>query len=137
MTINDPSPGQYQLIVRGSKLSSEQFYSIAWQTDTANRFQWYAPTGSDPLRGGAAYVLRWSSTFENKTGKLEYTTDGNNWQPIADIELAKNCYRWAVPDINALVRLRMTVGIKTIMSDEFIVSSASQDSPVSIVPTVS
>lgn len=123
VTINDPAPGQYQLIVKGSKLRSPQSFSIAWQADTANTFQWYAPTGSDQLRGGAAYVLRWASTFENSTGKLEYTTDGSNWQPVADIELAKSCYRWAVPDINANVRLRITVGSAIMMSDEFIVSS--------------
>ncbi|WP_127132337.1 S8 family peptidase [Pseudoflavitalea rhizosphaerae] len=123
VSLDFPEPGQYQLIIKGSKVSGPQAFSIAWQADTANRFQWYAPTGSDPLRGGATYVLRWSSTFAESMGILEYSTDGINWQLIAHADLSKRCYRWAVPDINSLVRLRITVGSKIIQSDEFIVSS--------------
>src|SRR5690606_38155587 len=74
-------------------------------------------------RGGAAYVVRWASTFSESNGQLEYSTDGHSWQRIAWVELAKKCYRWAVPGINAIVRLRITVGAQIILSDEFIVSS--------------
>jgi len=42
---------------------------------------------------------------------------------ISQVELKKRCYRWAVPDINSLVRLRMTVGTNILQSDEFIVHS--------------
>ncbi|RZS67194.1 S8 family peptidase [Pseudobacter ginsenosidimutans] len=123
VSLNFPEPGQYQLIIKGSRVSGSQDFSIAWQADTADRFHWYAPAGSDPLRGGAAYVVRWASTFAESNGILEYSTDGDNWQMIAHVDLAKRCYRWAVPDINSLVRLRITVGSKIIQSDEFIVSS--------------
>lgn len=124
VSITDPEPGDYQLVVHGSSLNGAQAFSIAWQVDTADRFNWYAPTGSDPLRGGVPSVVRWSSSFNTPTGKLEYSTVNNQWELIEDaIQLNKKCYRWNVPDINSPVRLRIIVGNAITPSDEFIVSS--------------
>ncbi|MBO9632521.1 MAG: S8 family peptidase [Chitinophagaceae bacterium] len=124
VSITDPAPGDYQLVVHSSSLHEAQAFSLAWQADTAGRFNWYAPTGSDPLRGGVPSVIRWSSSFNIPTGKLEYSTGNNQWVLIEEaLSLGRNCYRWDVPDINAAVRLRITVGNDVIHSDEFIVSS--------------
>lgn len=123
VSIEDPPPGNYQLIVKSSGLAGDQEFSIAWQADTADRFNWYAPTGSDALRGGVPVVIRWSSTFHTQTGKLEYATGDHPWQSIGNIDLQKNCCRWLVPDINDLVRLRVTVDGHSFVSDEFVVSS--------------
>lgn len=124
VTISNPVPGNYSIRVKGSKLNTtSQDFTIAYQVDTADRFYWHAPTGSDQLRGGVSYVIRWGSTFEGGTGRIEYATTENNWQPVADVEPGKKCYRWQVPDVNAIIRLRITVGTEIIYSEPFIVSS--------------
>lgn len=124
VTLFNPPPGRYNIRVRGSKLNTvSQDFSIAWQVDTADRFYWYAPTESDQLRGGVSYMIRWASAFEAGTGRIEYTIDENNWLPVADVELDKKCYRWQVPDINKIVRLRITIGTAIVYSGSFIVSS--------------
>lgn len=124
ITINTPAPGEYQVRINSSQLNNgTQSFAIAWDIDTANHWSWYAPTGSDRIRGGVNYMVRWSSGFVAATGRLEYSISNGPWQSIGDVNLEKKCYRWNVPDIDAIVRLRITVGAAVFQSDEFVVSS--------------
>ncbi|MGN6419367.1 MAG: S8 family serine peptidase [Pseudobacter sp.] len=124
ITIQNPAPGICSIRVNGSSINTaSQSFSIAYQLDTADRFYWYAPTGSDQLRGGVPYMIRWASTFDAGTGRIEYALSDNNWHPVAEVDLSKKCYRWQVPDVNALIRLRITVNTEIIYSASFIVSS--------------
>jgi len=111
ITLEQPAAGNYELVVRGSKLTSnEQAYSIAWQYDTTNHFQFTFPVKGNQLFPNSMNTIRWET---NITGSaiLQYNFNGGSWENIAnDINLANNYYQWNCPNLLGLLQLRMIVG---------------------------
>ncbi|GAA4339965.1 S8 family peptidase [Flaviaesturariibacter amylovorans] len=106
VTVADPAAGTYTIQVSGTRVTGMQAFALAWQADTADRFVWTYPTASDPMQAAARTVLRWE-TGRTGTGSIEYTYDGVQWRPIADVPLAQRHYVWQAPDTTSLFRLRM------------------------------
>ncbi|HET7641855.1 MAG TPA: S8 family serine peptidase, partial [Ktedonobacteraceae bacterium] len=86
VSVENPTAGDYELRVKGYNVAiSPQAYSIAYQLDTLNKFTWFYPTRTDNIFNGRSNVLRWESTYNISTGRLEYSRDnGNTWQLIDD-----------------------------------------------------
>ncbi|AEW00949.1 hypothetical protein A4D02_13410 [Niastella koreensis] len=126
ITIDNPISGTYTIRVNGTSITSgaNQPFSIAWQTDTANQFQWQFPTAVDYAQSDADNLLRWSSTFSANTGLLEYSLDkGASWQTIEKtIALSPGNVYWHVPDTCSIAQLRMTINGQVFMSDTFTIS---------------
>ena len=126
ITIDNPAAGTYTIRVRGFAITAggNQSFSVAWQTEAADQFQWQFPTAVDYAKSGEDNLLRWSSTFNTNTGLLEYSLDkGANWQPIANnTSLAQGYAYWQTPDTCSLALLRMTINGKVFKSDTFTIS---------------
>ena len=126
ITLDNPTAGTYTIRVRGTSITAggNQPFAIAWQTDTADRFQWQFPTAVDYAQSDVDNLLRWSSTFSSNTGLLEYSLDkGASWQTIAkSIALNQNNTYWHVPDTCSLALLRMTINGQVFTSDTFTIS---------------
>jgi hypothetical protein len=127
ITIDNPAPGSYTIRVLGHAVAAgTQAYAIAWQADTANRFQWYYPTRSDKVSGGNMNILRWNNTFSaNNHGDIEFTTDGGaHWQYIGSFSsMLQGRLPWQAPDVYAITQLRCTIGNAVFLSDTFSISS--------------
>lgn len=124
ITISDPAPGNYRIAVKGHEISSaSQTWSLTWQIDTANRFEWTYPTASDGLTANEKNIIRWSNSFE-ETGKLEYSLDrGNSWSVLENaIDLHTGFYNFTTPGIFSRVIFRMTIDGNVFISDTSTIS---------------
>lgn len=124
ISINDPQPGSYTIRVSNSALrTASQIFSIAWQLDSVETFQWYYPSKNDHLLLPDANVLRWQTSYSG-TGQLQLSTDnGNNWQTIStNVDLSKGYFRYAPPRLFTRALLRMQTGAAVHTSDTFTIS---------------
>lgn len=127
ITVNAPEAGLYSISISGYHIpEGVQHYYIAYQWEEENRFSWAYPTGSDPMpyNGESTGYFRWESSMEAATGRLEYSLDGGaSWQLIEEaVELEKEAYRWAAPEVGELARARMTIGQQVFTTDAFALS---------------
>ncbi|MBC7848571.1 MAG: S8 family serine peptidase [Chitinophagaceae bacterium] len=113
ISLIDPAEGEYQLTVTSApSIEGIQPFSIAYQFDTADIFEWTHPTASDKLETNRSVALRWQSGFQKgKKATIEYSLDsGFNWQSVANnIDLDKNFLYWTAPpsSVNAVFRARV------------------------------
>ncbi|MDP3392988.1 S8 family serine peptidase [Sediminibacterium sp.] len=111
ITVDQPATGNYQLVVRGSKLTGlEQAYSIAWQYDTISHFQFTFPVKGNQLIPNTINTIRWETNIPS-TANLQYRIDGGTWETIANnINLTNNYYEWNCPNQLGALQLRMIAG---------------------------
>lgn len=124
ISINDPQPGSYTIRVNSGTLrTATQHFSIAWQIDSVERFQWYYPAKNDHLLLPDTNVLRWQTSYTG-TGQLELSTDnGNNWQTIStNVDVSKGYLKYAPPRLFTKALLRMQTGAAVHTSDTFTIS---------------
>ncbi len=124
VTLEFPGAGNYVIRVKGTSVTtSQQAFSLAWQFEIDEWFEWNYPMRDDPLLGGETNVLRWKSTVSAITGELQYSLDeGNSWQLIdAAADLARGYYKWNAPPVFSKCLLRMVAGTEY-ESDTFIIS---------------
>jgi hypothetical protein len=125
ITIDNPAAGSYQLKVTGFNVTSaSQNFHIAWQLDSVDKFEWQFPTTNDFIFPSANNTIRWKSSFANANGILEFSTDGNSWQPIQNsVDLNTGHYNWTVPSVTSIGLLRMTIGSNVFTSDTFTIAN--------------
>jgi hypothetical protein len=118
ITLEMPATGVYQLIVKGSKLSSlEQSYSIAWQYDTLNHFQFTFPAKGNQLIANKLNTIRWETNM-NGSATLEASLNGGNWETVSNtIDLSKKAFEWNTPNTLSICQFRMISSSKTQVSD--------------------
>ena len=128
ISIDNPSPVLYEIKVRGTIVSGQQTFYIAYQWDTLNSFRWTYPTYNDFLKAGSANVFRWNNQYSNTKGRLEYSIDkGTTWKVIdTAIDLSKNYYQWNTPDTMVISKARMIVNTNTYSTDSFSISKPLQ-----------
>lgn len=125
ITIDNPAAGDYTVTVNGFAIpAGAQNFAIAYQVDTADKFTWQFPTGSDHLFPGQQNVLRFQSTFSNATGTLELSTnDGTSWQTVSTaVDLTRGYYKLQTPATISRALLRMTINSSVFTSDPFTIS---------------
>ncbi|MFZ9386614.1 MAG: S8 family peptidase [Chitinophagaceae bacterium] len=113
VSIDNPVAGTYQVRIRGTIITTaQQEFSISWQVEDKERFEWKYPMRDDPLLGGQVNVLRWKSTLAAATGTLQYSTDGGaSWQSIQPgVNLATGYYKWNTPSLFTPCLVRMVAG---------------------------
>ena len=125
ITIDNAAAGTYTIRVKGFAVTGNQPFFIAWQTDAADQFQWQFPVSTDYITGSNPNLLRWSSTFNNSTGVLEYSVNkGVTWQSLNNATpLNAHTTYWDAPDTFCTALLRMTINGQSFISDTFTISS--------------
>jgi Subtilase family len=125
ITIDNPVAGNYQLKVTAFNVTTaSQNFHIAWQLDSADKFEWQFPTANDFIFPSITNTIRWQSSFAVSSGTLEYSTGGNIWQPIQSTTvLNTGYYNWNVPPVTSIGVLRMTIGANVFTSDTFTIAN--------------
>jgi len=125
ITIDNPVGGNYQLKVTAFNVTTaSQNFHIAWQLDSADKFEWQFPTANDFIFPSTNNTIRWQSSFAASNGILEYSTGGNIWQPIQSTTvLNTGYYNWNVPPVTSIGVLRMTIGSNVFISDTFTIAN--------------
>jgi len=125
ITIDNPVAGNYQLKITGFTITTaSQSFHVAWQLDSADKFEWQFPTVNDFIFPSVNNTIRWQSSFAVANGVLEYSTGGNGWQQIQNsVDLNTGHYSWNVPNITSTALLRMTIGSNIFISDTFTIAN--------------
>jgi len=125
VSIDNPVAGNYECSIKGfSVATTDQPFSIAYQMDTSDLFEWMFPTSTDHLFSNQANVVRFNNTYSTATGMLELSTNnGNSWQTISNsVNLNNGYFKWQTPDLFTKALLRMTVNGNIYTSDTFTIS---------------
>ena len=125
ITVDNPPAGVYIIKVKGFAITtSSQTFSISWQLDAANNFEWNFPQQNDPVLAGEQNVLRWQSTLGTPTGTLQYSTDGgNNWLSItSSVDLFRGYYKWIAPDLFSKALFKLTAAGNDYTTDTVVIS---------------
>jgi hypothetical protein len=125
ITVDFPSSGNYLLHIKGSSItSSSQDYSLVWQFEEENNFQWTFPTKDDHLVPGEKNILRWNTTATNNA-QIEFRFIGDSWMFIqSDILPSKGYSEWMTNNQNGLAQLRWSNGDLNVISDTFLITNA-------------
>jgi hypothetical protein len=125
ISLENPTGGTYTIIVSGFKIpQGKQAYSVAYQWELFDEFQWQFPLRQDNLKPNESNLIRWKSTFQETKGILEYAPyNGKNWVKVGEVDLSKGSFRWKTPNLfYSPSRLRMSVANRAFVSDTFSVS---------------
>ena len=119
-----PTAGVYELSVYGYRVTNAtQDFSVVYQLDTLNHYEWDFPRRNDPIIAHGVTTLRWHQSFGGN-GILESSTDkGNSWQLISsNVNLSRRYFQWNTPDTFSTALLRMTINGQQFISDTFVIS---------------
>ncbi len=120
-----PPSGLYQIQVYGQRILPEnQTFTLTFDWDTLQHFEWDCPVQNDPAIVGQAAILRWTTNLTAATGRIEWRPLGSNdWQLIDPAApLAAGYRRWLVPDTFAAAQVRMLADSRAFVSDTFLIA---------------
>lgn len=127
ISLANVSEGDYSIAVMGFALqTSSQKFSLAYDWEEVDTFNWFFPTGSDnmPYNGETGTYFQWKNTSSIALGRLEYSiNNGVTWILIKDgVELSKGLLRWNAPALTAVAKARMIVGTSVYETESFTIS---------------
>lgn len=128
VTIENPASGSYTINVTGFYVSNtSQEYSIAYEYELENQFEWNYPVNSDnfPYDGKTISPFKWNSSFSGIPGELSISyNNGQTWEIIADginLETEQFTYTPAAQKFSK-AQLKMTIENTGYISDSFTIS---------------
>ncbi|GIQ60855.1 hypothetical protein Flavo103_39910 [Flavobacterium collinsii] len=128
VTIENPASGSYTVNIMGSYVSNtSQEYSIAYEYELQNRFEWNYPVHNDnfPYDGKIISPFKWNSSFSGSPGQLSISyNNGQNWEIIAnDINLNSEQFTYIPKEQKfSKAKLKMTIDNTDYISDSFTIS---------------
>lgn len=122
VTLHDPLPGDYEVIVRGGRIAGRQSFALTHELLQRNRFSWRSPSRNEKTEAGSSYYLRFENSHQASRGKIEINY-GNDWELIhPDASLTSGYLRIDLRDTTCIARVRVSVEGLVYTSDSFIVS---------------
>jgi hypothetical protein len=98
ITISNPAPGTYQLVLNSGILSgASQKVSVAYFTTMVTDFSWSFPVSSDKIPGGIKNLLVWEAQT-NLPGDLYMQINAGAWQLISTQINLKTPFKWRPPN---------------------------------------
>lgn len=128
VTVENPLSGSYTINVIGSYVSNtSQEYSIAYQYELENQFEWNYPVKNDnfPYDGKTISPFKWNSSFSGISGQLSISyNNGQTWEIIANnINLDNEQFTYIpVEQKFSKAKLKMSIDNTDYVSDSFTIS---------------
>jgi|GEM_PF-578938 len=128
VTIENPVSGSYTINIIGSYIqNTSQEYSIAYEYELENRFEWNYPVNNDnfPYDGKTISPFKWNSSFSGISGQLSISyNNGQTWEIIAsNINLNNQQFTYTPTEKKfSKAKLKMTIGNTDYISDSFTIS---------------
>ncbi len=110
ITIDKPEAGTYKIVVRGSKMQTQnQAFNLAYCVREEGLI-WNSPNSGSQLTAGEEISLRWNWTGGDQMAKIEYRIAGSEeWKEITNsYNLKAGSVRWTLPEINSIMNVRVS-----------------------------
>jgi Subtilase family/Secretion system C-terminal sorting domain len=121
ITIANPLPGTYNLLLKAQALTSSQAVAVAYCFKEGT-FNWDYPVHDDVLEAKTRVKLLWSNAVTSPAS-IEVKINDGDWMTVGSIDgLGQTHYAWNVPDTFAIATLRMNVGGVYYPSSTFVIS---------------
>ncbi|SFP99781.1 Por secretion system C-terminal sorting domain-containing protein [Pseudarcicella hirudinis] len=127
ISLENQDAGSYLIRINAGKISGEeQAFSIAFQWEESEQFEWTNPVSDSKLEKGTTQIIRWKNSFTTEKAKLEFSKDdGKSWVLISDeVPLQRGWTQWQCPDSFTTGIFRMQIGNHIYESAAFIISPA-------------
>ncbi|EJL65227.1 S8 family serine peptidase [Flavobacterium sp. CF136] len=128
VTSENPVSGSYTINIIGSYVSNtSQEYSIAYEYELENRFEWNYPAHNDnfPYDGKTISPFKWDSSFSGIPGQLSISyNNGQTWEIITDnINLDNEQFTYTPTEQKfSKAKLKMTIDNTDYISESFTIS---------------
>lgn len=127
VTIENPMSGLCIINIIGAYISNTQPYSIAYEYELKNQFQWNYPLANDnfPYDGKTISPFKWNSSFSGSSGELSISyNDGQTWEIIAkSISLDSGQFTSSATEKRfSKAKLKMNINDIDYVSDSFSIS---------------
>lgn len=128
VTIEKPESESYTIAVIGTYVSNvSQDYSIAYEYELENRFEWNYPVNNDnfPYDGKTVSPFKWDSSFSGASGQLSISyNEGQTWEIITNgINLDSQQFTYTPKERKfSKAKLKMTINNVDYISDDFTIS---------------
>ncbi|MCV9930202.1 S8 family serine peptidase [Flavobacterium sp. LS1R49] len=128
VTIETPVSGSYTINIIGAYVSNaSQEYSIAYEYELQNQFEWNYPVNNDnfPYDGKTISPFKWNSSFSGFPGQLSISyNNGQTWEIIANgINLDSEQFTYTPTEKKfSKAKLKMNINNTDYISDSFTIS---------------
>jgi len=128
IVVENPTTGTYTIQISSKTLASvSQEYSIAYEYEVNNHFEWNYPLQNDnfPYDGRTISPFKWASSFVGTSGELSISYDnGQTWEIIASsIPLDNKQFTFTPAEQKfTKAKLKMNIGGVDYLSETFTIS---------------
>lgn len=128
IVVENPTTGTYSIQVSSKSLGSvSQDYSIVYEYEVNNHFEWNYPMQNDnfPYDGRTVSPFKWNSSFAGASGQLSITyDDGQTWEIIANTLALDNKQFTFTPSEQKFskAKLKMSIASVDYLSETFTIS---------------
>ncbi len=128
VVVENPTAGTYTIQISSKTLASvSQEYSIAYEYEVNNHFEWNYPLQNDnfPYDGRTISPFKWTSSFTGTSGQLSISyDDGQTWEIIANTITLNNKQFTFTPAEQKFTKakLKMNIGGVDYLSETFTIS---------------
>nr|WP_315157631.1 S8 family serine peptidase [uncultured Flavobacterium sp.] len=128
IVVENSTAERYTIKISSKNLASiSQEYSIAYEYEVNNHFEWNYPLQNDnfPFDGRTISPFKWTSSFTGTTGQLSISyDDGQNWEIIANTIALDNKQFTFTPSEQRFskAKLKMNIGGIDYLSETFTIS---------------
>jgi hypothetical protein len=126
ITLSDPAPGTYQLILNSGTLAgASQKVSVAYYFNNAVDFSWSFPVATDIVTADMKNLLVWEAQTD-QAGDLYVQINSGDWQLVQAQTDLKALFKWKPPNMLAKAKLKMVIAGNDFLSEEFLISPQLQ-----------
>jgi len=113
------TPGSSYLIRVSDAASNLGIFDVSDNKFTINGIRLVAPNGGEQYQVGSVQKVEWSATGNITKVRLEYSTDGTNWNSIqSNLTASTGFYNWTIPAIaSSNLKLRVSDDLNPSYSD--------------------
>jgi hypothetical protein len=126
VSVEYPMPGIWEVRVEGnSTYTGGQSFTLTWQWESLDHFDWVYPFKQAPATAGKAVVLYWESSLAEEKAELSWKPcrAGADWAVITEeLPLRRGWWRWSLPEQWTEAQWRVRAGAFDFISDTVLIA---------------
>jgi hypothetical protein len=107
-----------QALIRITDVSNPSVIDISDAVFSIKRLRLTAPNGGEFLQAGTTQQITWVAGTNIANVKLEYSSDGTNWNFISNVVASNQTYNWIIPSLSSsTLRIKVSDLSNTTIND--------------------